>query len=321
MGLDWINYAIIDDITDQIAPIMRSVEFEIESIDELVLILSSSEQSDMLLRIGTVRKRTMMLLRLLQGKADVVRSLIKRFESATTAAAMSAAANANIIAAGFHHPPVDSAAGTNRLVHSNNNNNISSDSGNSFITRKRGLNGLEYSRLTDGMRGGPFTTSSGPLPCYQQQQQQQQSHPLERVGDIDMPFYPTTAANPDITTIAAQKGNEIRLYLGDILDHIVTMVQNTNHYEAVISRAHGNYLAKISYELTETSNRTNDVVGKLSALASILVPLNVVTGLWGMNVPVPGQFTNDLTWFFGILTAMMAFALLVIAISKRLGVI
>ena len=77
---DWINYAIIDDIVDTFAPLIRQVETEVDMIDELVLILKESEQSDMLRRIGNCRKRVMSLLRLLTGKADVIKGLIKRYE-------------------------------------------------------------------------------------------------------------------------------------------------------------------------------------------------------------------------------------------------
>lgn len=75
---DWINYAIIDDITDSFAPLIRTIEFEVDSIDELVLILKESEQSDMLRRIGHCRKKVLGLLRLLGNKADVMKGLIKR---------------------------------------------------------------------------------------------------------------------------------------------------------------------------------------------------------------------------------------------------
>ncbi|KAJ8609266.1 hypothetical protein MRB53_039207 [Persea americana] len=53
--------------------------------------------------------------------------------------------------------------------------------------------------------------------------------------------------------------SEIGLYLGDIQDHIVTMVQNLNHYEKILSRSHSNYLAQISIEMTKVNNDTNDV--------------------------------------------------------------
>lgn len=77
---EWINYALIDNITDSFAPLIQHTELEVDSIDDLVLVLNGSEQNDMLRRIGSCRKTVMQLLRLLGPKADVVRSLIKRYE-------------------------------------------------------------------------------------------------------------------------------------------------------------------------------------------------------------------------------------------------
>lgn len=82
---------------------------------------------------------------------------------------------------------------------------------------------------------------------------------------------------------------ETQLYLEDIHDHVITMTQNLIHYEKTLARSHSNYLAQISIELTQASNRTSgifalisiDVVVKMTAIASILVPLNIVTGLFG----------------------------------------
>jgi magnesium transporter len=75
---DWISYALIDDITDAFGPLIQSIEYEVDSIDELVLILKEAEQTDMLRRIGTCRKKVMGLLRLMGSKADVVKGLAKR---------------------------------------------------------------------------------------------------------------------------------------------------------------------------------------------------------------------------------------------------
>jgi magnesium transporter len=75
---DWISYALIDDITDAFGPLIQSIEYEVDSIDELVLILKEAEQSDMLRRIGRCRKKVMGLLRLMGNKADVVKGLAKR---------------------------------------------------------------------------------------------------------------------------------------------------------------------------------------------------------------------------------------------------
>ncbi|CAO3645543.1 unnamed protein product [Cunninghamella blakesleeana] len=204
---DWICYGLLDDITDSFAPLIKSIEFEVDSIDELVLILKESEQSDMLRRIGYCRKRVMSLLRLLVPKADVVKTLIKRGETK-----------------------------------------------------------------------------------------------------------PAEASWPSFST-------EVSLFLGDVQDHILTMLQSLNHYEKISSRSHSNYLAQISIEMTQTNNDINDILSKLTALGSVLVPMNLVTGLWGMNVLVPGQLREDLTWFTCITGAILAFCISMTLLMKYYNIV
>lgn len=77
---DWMNYALIDSITDSFAPIILQVEMEAVSIDELSLVLKKSEQADMLKRISRCRKKSTQLARLLGSKLDVIKSLMKRYQ-------------------------------------------------------------------------------------------------------------------------------------------------------------------------------------------------------------------------------------------------
>ena len=56
------------------------------------------------------------------------------------------------------------------------------------------------------------------------------------------------------------------------------MTQNLNHYEKILSRSHSNYLAQISIEMTGANNQINDVLSKLTALGTVLIPMNLVTG-------------------------------------------
>ena len=176
---DWINYAIMDEITDSFAPMIQQIESEVDTIDDLVL-LYKTDQTDMVLRIGTCRKRVIQMVRLLGTKAEVVKALMKRIEERT----------------------------------------VRSDS-------------LE-----------------------------------EEANDAEMGrIYP-----------------DVGLYLGDVQDHILTMLQNLNHYETVLARSESNYLARISIELTQTSNSTNHVIGRLTIFATILLPMNLINGLWGKFV-------------------------------------
>lgn len=62
-------------------------------------------------------------------------------------------------------------------------------------------------------------------------------------------------------------------------DHLITMTQNLNHYEKILSRSHSNYLAQISIEMTDANNQINDVLSKLTALGTVLIPMNLVTGM------------------------------------------
>ena len=92
--------------------------------------------------------------------------------------------------------------------------------------------------------------------------------------------------------------SDIGLYLGDIQDHILTMTSNLSHYETLLSRAHSNYLAQINIRMNERQEQTADVLGKLTVLGTIVLPMNIVTGMWGMNVMVPGQEVENLVWFW-----------------------
>ncbi|KAF2269130.1 magnesium transporter ALR2 [Lojkania enalia] len=111
--------------------------------------------------------------------------------------------------------------------------------------------------------------------------------------------------------------SEIGLYLGDIQDHIVTMTGNLSHYENLLSRAHSNYLAQINIRMNERQEKTSDILGKLTVLGTIVLPMNVVTGIWGMNCLVPGQDIENLNWFWGITAGLIMFALTSFFIAKR----
>ncbi|EMC96098.1 hypothetical protein BAUCODRAFT_25041 [Baudoinia panamericana UAMH 10762] len=112
--------------------------------------------------------------------------------------------------------------------------------------------------------------------------------------------------------------SEIGLYLGDIQDHIVTMTSNLSHYENLLSRAHSNYLAQINIRMNERAEQTSDILGKLTVLGTIVLPMNIITGMWGMNVWVPGQGQEgNLTWFWCITAGLLAFGLTSYFIAKK----
>jgi magnesium transporter len=83
------------------------------------------------------------------------------------------------------------------------------------------------------------------------------------------------------------------LYLSDIQDHLITMTQNLNHYEKILSRTHSNYLAQISIEMTDANNQINEVLSKLTALGTILIPMNLITGKYHLPVSLRANRSKD----------------------------
>lgn len=196
---DWICYAMIDNIVDTFGPVITSIEAETDVIEDQVFIARTEDFTPLLRQIGDCRKTVMSLMRLLGGKADVIKGFAKRCNE-------------------------------------------------SYTVTPRG---------------------------------------------------------------------EIGLYLGDIQDHVVTMMSNLGHFEKMLSRSHSNYLAQLSVDNIAQGNRTNKVLSKITVLASILVPLNLVSGLFGMNVPVPGKNSSTLAWFFGISGGLLAFVVLSLTFLKK----
>ncbi|KAI1213801.1 cora-domain-containing protein [Annulohypoxylon truncatum] len=153
---------------------------------------------------------------------------------------------------------------------------------------------------------------------------------LRRVGDCRkkvMSLYRLLGNKADVIKGFAKRCNEhwevaprseIGLYLGDIQDHIVTMTANLSHYEMILARCHANYIAQINIHMNERQEQTADVLGKLTVLGTIVLPMNIITGLWGMNVWVPGQeYEGDLKWFFAITAGLLIFGLACFIIAKR----
>lgn len=118
------------------------------------------------------------------------------------------------------------------------------------------------------------------------------------------------------------------------------MLQNLSQYDAVLAKSHSNYLAQINIELSSLSNGTNKVVNRLTFFATMAIPLNLVAGLFGMNVmvsiillfnsacyasllsislflKVPGVNNHDYTFFIYIVGSMVLFVIVSMYLAKR----
>ncbi|KAH7038020.1 uncharacterized protein B0I36DRAFT_237963 [Microdochium trichocladiopsis] len=200
LSSDWISYALIDNIVDSFAKPIEKIELETEGIEDSVFVARPEDMLQFLRRIGAVRKNVLGLMRVLGGKADVLRGFTKRCN--------------------------------------------------------------ENYKVTPRM--------------------------------------------------------DIGMYLGDIQDHVVTMMTNLVHFEKILSRAHANYLAQLTIDSISAGTKTNAVLSKITFIASIIVPLNVVTGLFGMNVNVPFADVEGVVPFLVILGSLVTFCIVCLIFARRM---
>ncbi|KAI2829989.1 hypothetical protein CBS63078_269 [Aspergillus niger] len=86
---------------------------------------------------------------------------------------------------------------------------------------------------------------------------------------------------------------DLLVYLGDVQDHLVTTLTSLSHFDEIVGRSQSNFLAQLSVNNIRLSYDVNAVLSKVTILATIFVPLHMVTGLFGMNVECKGITWQD----------------------------
>jgi len=91
-------------------------------------------------------------------------------------------------------------------------------------------------------------------------------------------------------------GAQTRIYLRDCYDHSVQILDMVETYRELAAGFVDIYISSLSQKL-------NEVMKVLTIIATIFIPLTFVTGIYGMNVPIPGQGWKPL---FAVIMLVMA---------------
>jgi magnesium transporter len=100
-----------------------------------------------------------------------------------------------------------------------------------------------------------------------------------------------------------------RLYLRDVYDHTIHMIDTLETFRDMIS-------GMIDIYLSGVSNRLNEVMKVLTMIATIFIPLTFIAGVYGMNF----QFMPELGWRWGypsVLALMAAISIFMLVFFKR----
>lgn len=95
--------------------------------------------------------------------------------------------------------------------------------------------------------------------------------------------------------------DEMAYRFRDVYDHVVRLTE-----EAMLFQDRVTGIFEVS--LSTVSHRTNQVMKLLTVMSTIFLPLTVLTGMWGMNIPIPhlpGGPESQFWWIGGIMIAII----------------
>lgn len=98
---------------------------------------------------------------------------------------------------------------------------------------------------------------------------------------------------------------EVKVYLQDVYDHIVQVVDIIENYREIAASLMDVYLSSVS-------NRMNEVMKLLTVISSIFIPLTFIAGLYGMNFnPERSPFNMpELEWYWGYVICLVVMAMI-----------
>lgn len=77
-------------------------------------------------------------------------------------------------------------------------------------------------------------------------------------------------------------GDDLDVYFRDVYDHLIRTVDLIESYRDLLTGAMDIYLSAVA-------NRTNEVMKVLTVYGTVALPLVIITGFFGMNLPLPWQ--------------------------------
>lgn len=106
-----------------------------------------------------------------------------------------------------------------------------------------------------------------------------------------------------LTTHAIGGHDDLNLYFRDVYDHLVRQYETADAQRDLLSSAMDIYLSTVS-------NRLNDVMRRLTVIATLFMPLSFITGFFGMNF----------AWLVARITTLGSFILVLVLMCATVGV-
>jgi len=103
--------------------------------------------------------------------------------------------------------------------------------------------------------------------------------------------------------------NETHIYLRDLYDHTIQVIDTIETYRDMISGMLDIYMSSVS-------NKMNEVMKVLTIFAAIFIPLTFIVGVYGMNF----HYMPELSWKWGygfVLFIMLTVSIILVLFFKK----
>lgn len=104
--------------------------------------------------------------------------------------------------------------------------------------------------------------------------------------------------------------DEMAFRFRDVYDHVVRLTEEAFLFQERVTGI-------LEVNLATVSNRLNQVMKVLTVLSTIFMPMTVLTGMWGMNVPLPHFPGGDGAQFWWVAGIMAGIATAMLALFRR----
>ncbi|MDB5964539.1 MAG: corA [Polaromonas sp.] len=116
-------------------------------------------------------------------------------------------------------------------------------------------------------------------------------------------------ADPEATAAAQWQRDQLVARARDVIEHIERVVHHARRLEQSAETV-------VQIHFSAQSNRTNDIMRTLTALTAVFLPLNLITGFFGMNFEFM-PLIHHAFGFWGTFSFMVLLVLVVVAVFWR----
>lgn len=108
-----------------------------------------------------------------------------------------------------------------------------------------------------------------------------------------------------------------KVRMKEVVDHLEWCLERLESAKDALSHTASTHMMHIQVEIARAASRTASFINRFSFYGGIAAPIMLIISWFGMNVRVPGQEFDNLTFFFGILAFMMILAIGLLIVMRK----